>query len=85
MCHASSNRGRCSYRSADINLQRGVKYFVNVGSVGQPRVRYGRTTCSICDVQALAISIRRLEFDIETDRSKIWVAGLPPSLGTGGF
>jgi diadenosine tetraphosphatase ApaH/serine/threonine PP2A family protein phosphatase len=61
-------------------LQRGVKYFVNVGSVGQPRDGDWRAAYAIYDVQAQTISIRRLEYDIETAQGKIRAAGLPSLL-----
>jgi diadenosine tetraphosphatase ApaH/serine/threonine PP2A family protein phosphatase len=53
---------------------------VNVGSVGQPRDGDWRAAYTIYDVQAQTISIRRLEYDIETAQRKIHEAGLPPLL-----
>lgn len=67
-------------RGTDITLQRGVKYFVNVGSVGQPRDGDWRAAYTIYDIQAQTISIRRLEYDIETAQNKIRAAGLPSLL-----
>jgi len=67
-------------RGTDVQLQRGVKYFVNVGSVGQPRDGDWRASYAIYDAQAQTISIRRLEYDIETAQAKIRAAGLPSLL-----
>jgi diadenosine tetraphosphatase ApaH/serine/threonine PP2A family protein phosphatase len=63
-----------------VQLQRGVKYFVNVGSVGQPRDGDWRASYAIYDVQAQTICIRRVEYDIHTAQQKILAAGLPPLL-----
>jgi diadenosine tetraphosphatase ApaH/serine/threonine PP2A family protein phosphatase len=67
-------------RGTEVSLTRGTKYFVNVGSVGQPRDGDWRAAYTIYDVQAQTISIRRLEYDIETAQRKIHEAGLPPLL-----
>ena len=67
-------------RGTDITLQRGVKYFVNVGSLGQSRDGDWRAAYAIYDILARTISIRRLEYDIDTARRKIREAGLPPFL-----
>jgi len=63
-----------------VELQRGVKYFVNVGSVGQPRDGDWRASYAIYDVQTQTICIRRVEYDIQTAQKKILAAGLPPLL-----
>ena len=57
-----------------------MKYFVNVGSVGQPRDGDWRAAYAIYDVQAQTIAIRRLEYDIQTAQDKIRAAGLPSLL-----
>jgi diadenosine tetraphosphatase ApaH/serine/threonine PP2A family protein phosphatase len=67
-------------RGTEISLSRGTKYFVNVGSVGQPRDGDWRAAYTIYDIQAQTISIRRLEYDIETAQRKIHAAGLPALL-----
>jgi len=67
-------------RGNDVQLQRGVKYFVNVGSVGQPRDGDWRASYAIYDVTAQTISIRRVEYDIQTTQDKIRAAGLPTLL-----
>jgi diadenosine tetraphosphatase ApaH/serine/threonine PP2A family protein phosphatase len=67
-------------RGTEVSLARGTKYFVNVGSVGQPRDGDWRAAYTIYDIQAQTISIRRLEYDIETAQRKIHEAGLPALL-----
>ncbi len=67
-------------RGNDVQIQRGVKYFVNVGSVGQPRDGDWRASYAIYDVTAQTISIRRVEYDIQTTQDKIRAAGLPTLL-----
>lgn len=64
-------------RVTDVQLQRGVKYFVNVGSVGQPRDGDWRSSYAVYDAQAQTVSIRRVEYDIGTAQQKIIDAGLP--------
>lgn len=47
---------------AEVKLRDGVRYLVNVGSVGYPRNDYC-TTYGIWDVEAGTVGIRRLPFD----------------------
>ena len=65
-----------------IELRLGRKYFVNVGSVGQPRDGDPRASYVIYDPKARKISYRRLEYDIETAQGRIRRAGLPERLAT---
>jgi diadenosine tetraphosphatase ApaH/serine/threonine PP2A family protein phosphatase len=64
----------------DFQLVRGVKYFVNVGSVGQPRDGDWRASYAVYDVAAHLVQIRRLEYDIIAAQQKIIDAGLPKLL-----
>lgn len=61
-------------------VEEGYKYFINAGSVGQPRDGDWRACYSIYDIEAKQISFRRLEYDIETTQRKIIDAGLPEAL-----
>ncbi|MEO0413358.1 MAG: metallophosphoesterase family protein [Verrucomicrobiota bacterium] len=63
-----------------LNLEAGKKYFVNVGSVGQPRDGDWRSSYAIYDSDEQAIYFRRLEYDIQTAQQKIIDAGLPDML-----
>ncbi|MGZ8937924.1 MAG: metallophosphoesterase family protein [Limisphaerales bacterium] len=58
----------------------GKKYFVNVGSVGQPRDGNPKASYVVYDLDESSIEIRRLDYDIGTTQRKILEAGLPPRL-----
>ena len=66
---------RC-LRDAEAQLRRGVKYFINVGSVGQPRDGDWRASYAVYDTELQTVSIRRLEYDLRTTQQKIREAGL---------
>jgi predicted phosphodiesterase len=67
---------RC-LRDMETTLRRGVKYFVNAGSVGQPRDGDWRASYAIYDVENQTVTIRRLDYDLVTAQKKIRDAGLP--------
>jgi predicted phosphodiesterase len=58
----------------------GKKYFVNVGSVGQPRDGNPKAAYVVYDLDEGSIELRRLDYDIGTTQRKILEAGLPPRL-----
>jgi diadenosine tetraphosphatase ApaH/serine/threonine PP2A family protein phosphatase len=60
-----------------IKIKMGRKYFINVGSVGQPRDGDPRAAYVIFDMLSNTIELRRLEYDIETAQKKVLAAGLP--------
>ena len=61
-------------------LTLGRKYFVNVGSVGQPRDGDPRAAYVLYDPMARTVRFRRLEYDIAAAQAKIREAGLPERL-----
>lgn len=63
-----------------VAVEKGMKYFINVGSVGQPRDGDWRACYAIYDLEHQLIVFRRVEYDIETTQNKILAAGLPPML-----
>jgi diadenosine tetraphosphatase ApaH/serine/threonine PP2A family protein phosphatase len=67
-------------RGFEVQIERGVKYFINVGSVGQPRDGDWRASYAVYDSEAQSISIRRVEYDLGTAQQKIRDAGLPALL-----
>lgn len=69
-----------SLDESDTILELGKKYFINVGSVGQPRDGDWRASYAIYDVETKQVMIRRLEYDIQTAQRKILDAGLPEML-----
>jgi len=64
----------------DFKLSPGRKYFINVGSVGQPRDGDPRATYVIYDPQERTVVYRRLEYDIAAAQARIREAGLPDRL-----
>ena len=61
-------------------IEDGAKYFINVGSVGQPRDGDWRACYVIFDLDQRLISFRRVEYDIGATQRKIYTAGLPEML-----
>lgn len=59
-----------------------TKYFINAGSVGQPRDGDWRACYCIYDLASQTITFRRLEYDIKTTQQKILDAGLPEALAS---
>jgi diadenosine tetraphosphatase ApaH/serine/threonine PP2A family protein phosphatase len=60
-----------------IHVRPGKQYLVNVGSVGQPRDRNPKAAYVIYDLEEQTITLRRVEYDIESTQKKIRAAGLP--------
>lgn len=67
---------RCGHYSR-IRVQVGRKYFINVGSVGQPRDGDVRASYAVFDLLENVIELRRVPYDIEKTQKKIRAAGLP--------
>lgn len=63
-----------------LQIEPGKKYFVNVGSVGQPRDGDWHAAYCIYTPERNLIELRRLEYDIWTAQDKIVEAGLPQRL-----
>jgi len=63
-----------------IKIELGKKYFVNVGSVGQPRDGNPKTSYAIYDTVTRTVNLRRLDYDIAKAQAKIIDAGLPKRL-----
>ena len=59
-----------------FHIEPGKKYFINPGSVGQPRDNNPRAAYVIYDQDAGTIELRRLDFDLAKTRQKIRDAGL---------
>ncbi len=70
-----------------IPLNLGVKYFINVGSVGQPRDGDSRACYGIYDSDAGTVTLRRVEYDVKAAQEAVLAVGLPEylaeRLGTG--
>ena len=64
----------------EMKLPMGRKYFINVGSVGQPRDGDPRAAYVVYDQATKLVRFRRLEYDVSTAQAKIRAAGLPERL-----
>lgn len=63
-----------------FRVEPGKKYFVNVGSIGQPRDGNPKAAYVIYDLAQQTVELRRLDYDIATAQRKIREAGLPERL-----
>jgi predicted phosphodiesterase len=63
-----------------FKVEPGKKYFVNVGSVGQPRDGNPKAAYVVYDLDEGSIELRRLDYDMPTTQQKILAAGLPARL-----
>ncbi len=66
--------------SSEIKIEKGTRYLINPGSVGQPRDRNTRAACAIYDSDAQKISFFRVEYEIDKAQKRILDAGLPAAL-----
>ena len=58
-------------------IKKGCRYFINPGSVGQPRDGDPRAAYALYDPAKKTVTLRRVEYDIETAAERILRAGLP--------
>jgi predicted phosphodiesterase len=63
-----------------FKVEPGRKYFINVGSVGQPRDNNPKAGYVTYDLDEGLIELRRLDYDISAAQAKIRAAGLPERL-----
>jgi len=63
-----------------FKIEPGRKYFVNVGSVGQPRDGNPKAAYALYDMDEGSVELRRLDYEISAAQAKIMAAGLPPRL-----
>ena len=64
-----------------LKLERGSRYLVNPGSIGQPRDRNPAAAYAIFDAKQRIVHFDRVTYDVEKTREKILRAGLPAMLG----
>ncbi|MBQ9726410.1 MAG: metallophosphoesterase family protein [Kiritimatiellae bacterium] len=65
---------------ADVQLVLGRKYFVNTGSVGQPRDSDPRASYLVYEPGNRLVRFRRLEYDVGAAQARVRAAGLPEHL-----
>ncbi len=70
-----------SAKIGQFRVVAGGKFFVNVGSVGQPRDGDPRAAYGIFDPVQMTYELARVPYDIERTRRRIADANLPASLG----
>ena len=63
-----------------LKLEKGVKYLINPGSMGQPRDRDPRASFLVYDTRKKQVTFHRVDYDIHTTAEKILAAGLPERL-----
>lgn len=64
----------------EIPLFDDLRYFINPGSVGQPRDENPKASFAIFDMERKTIAFRRVSYDIDLAMAKIIAAGLPEHL-----
>ncbi|MCX7826605.1 MAG: metallophosphoesterase family protein [Verrucomicrobiae bacterium] len=67
---------------SSLELKPGWRYFINVGSIGQPRDGNPKCAYVIFDMEKQVVTIKRLDYDIAAVQYKIRQAGLPEKLAT---
>jgi predicted phosphodiesterase len=63
-----------------VEIEADAKYFINVGSVGQPRDGDPRACYAIYDAESKLIVFRRINYNLPKTQMKILEAGLPEML-----
>ena len=64
-------------RIEQLRIETGKKYFINAGSIGQPRDSDWRAAYCIYHVENNIVEQRRIEYDLTAAQKKIIEAGLP--------
>jgi diadenosine tetraphosphatase ApaH/serine/threonine PP2A family protein phosphatase len=67
-------------RTERLRIEPSKKYFINAGSVGQPRDGDWHAAYCIYHVDGNVVEQRRVKYDLATAQKKILKAGLPPLL-----
>jgi diadenosine tetraphosphatase ApaH/serine/threonine PP2A family protein phosphatase len=67
-------------RVDQLSIDMTKKYFINTGSVGQPRDGDWRAAYCIYHLEKNVVEQRRVKYDLQTTQKKIAKAGLPPLL-----
>jgi predicted phosphodiesterase len=67
-------------RANEVKLEKGVRYLINPGSVGQPRDRNPLAAFAIYDSDARSVKFYRVEYEIAEAQRKILEQNLPSAL-----
>ena len=66
----------------EVKLEMGIRYLINVGSVGQPRDGDPRAAYCVFDPDAKTVAIRRVSYDFRLTQRKIIDTDLPAFLAS---
>jgi predicted phosphodiesterase len=64
-----------------IRIEKGCRYIINPGSVGQPRDGDPRAAYGLLDMIEGSFAVRRVSYDIEAAAKNIYESGLPRDMG----
>jgi diadenosine tetraphosphatase ApaH/serine/threonine PP2A family protein phosphatase len=67
-------------RHPEAVLESGIRYLINVGSVGQPRDGHPEAAYGLYDEGEKTYRLKRVHYDVATAQKKIIKAGLPSFL-----
>lgn len=77
---ADAPRRTAYTKEAEVDLSEVTRALINVGSVGQPRDEEPRTAYVVYDSEARLSWLRRCDYDIDREATRIRKAGLPEVL-----
>jgi diadenosine tetraphosphatase ApaH/serine/threonine PP2A family protein phosphatase len=80
MIYEKQMEGVYRIEAQEMTLAVGRKYFINVGSVGQPRDGDPRCAYALYEPATRTVRFRRLDYDIAAAQARIRAAGLPERL-----
>ena len=63
-----------------VAMQRGARYLINVGSIGQPRDGDPRAAYGVLDDETREVTMFRVPYAVDKAQERILAAGLPSSL-----
>jgi len=66
----------------EFPLNKGAKYLINPGSIGQPRDGDRRAAFCVFDTDAYSVTFYRIPYDVKGAQKRIMDAGLPDRLAT---
>lgn len=73
-------RPRSSESFAPLRVERGYRYLLNPGSIGQPRDGDSRAAFAIADLEHQTVEFWRVPYDIEAVQGRMRAARLPEAL-----
>ena len=71
------SKSMVSVEEFDVSLNPGQRYYINPGSVGQPRDGTPKASYMIYDTNSQKIALKKAEYNTEEVKKKVLKAGLP--------